>query len=149
MAVTNARVVANYFLYLSNEHGDLLTQLKLQKLVYYADAWHLVHFNESLISEDFEAWVHGPVVRSLYSCFATFKWQPIQVPVEQPDNLSDDKKEFLQDVFQYFSKFTAYELEQMTHMEKPWLEAREGVPTGEASTNIINKDTMLSFYSQM
>jgi uncharacterized phage-associated protein len=42
------------------------TQLKLQKLVYYSEAWHLAYFERPLIPEDFEAWVHGPVVRSLW-----------------------------------------------------------------------------------
>ncbi len=58
--------IAEYFIYLSNKSDRHITNLKLQKLVYYAQAWHLVFFNRKLYDAPIEAWIHGPAVRSLY-----------------------------------------------------------------------------------
>ena len=60
------RDVAEYFLALANETGGTITNLKLQKLVYYAQAWHLANFDKPLFDAKFEAWVHGPVIPGLY-----------------------------------------------------------------------------------
>ena len=58
-----AKIVARWFVnHADRASGEAITQLKLQKLVYYADAWFLANFDEPLIKEDFEAWAHGPVV---------------------------------------------------------------------------------------
>ena len=63
---TSALTVADYFLYKANKEKKPITNKKLQKLVYYAQAWSLVLNNKKLFSEPIEAWVHGPAVRSLY-----------------------------------------------------------------------------------
>lgn len=148
-AITNANVVADYFINLAQRSGDLITPLKLQKLVYYADAWHIVHYDNELIEENFEAWVHGPVVRSLYKRFEKYQWNPITEEVKLPSELALSTSKYLHELFSYFNKYTAYELEQMTHLEEPWLEARRGVPIDEACTNKINKATMKSFYKNL
>ena len=69
MAATTAERVADYIIRSAHESGELITNLKLQKLVYYAQAWHLALFDEPLFDDPIEAWVHGPVVSSLYSKF--------------------------------------------------------------------------------
>ena len=62
-----AAQVADYFLSLVDEDaGDSMTNLRLQKLLFYAQAWHLALTNRPLFEEDFEAWVHGPVIPSFY-----------------------------------------------------------------------------------
>lgn len=58
--------VADYFIWLANDSGSFISNLKLQKLVYYAQAWYLAIYGQSLFDEDFEAWVHGPIIPSLY-----------------------------------------------------------------------------------
>ena len=58
--------IADYFITKNHEYGDYITNLKLQKLVYYAQAWYLAFLDKPLFDEDFEAWVHGPVNRDLY-----------------------------------------------------------------------------------
>ncbi|EOV0291184.1 Panacea domain-containing protein [Salmonella enterica] len=66
MSVTTLNKVADYLLRFARDHGDLMTQLKLQKMVFYADAWYMaLHDGEELIADKFEAWVHGPVARAL------------------------------------------------------------------------------------
>lgn len=148
MALTTASKIADYLLCLSAKHGDLLTPLKLQKLVYYADAWHLALRDNALIEEDFEAWVHGPVVRNLYYRFKEYKWKPITENIELP-KLPLSICKYLHDFYAFFGKFTAIELEQMTHQETPWIEARKGLSIDAECTNCISKETMKHFYKNM
>jgi len=140
--------VADFFLSVAKEHGDFLSHLKLQKIVYYADAWYLVNNEEPLINEDFEAWVHGPVVRSLYNRFKEYRWKPITEDVESPQ-LSDKEREHLIEIYDVFGSYRAFELEQMTHDEDPWLEARGGIAPDQPCENVINKETMRSFYTSV
>lgn len=58
--------VADFFLAFANECGDFMSNLRLQKLVYYAQAWHLANYDTPLFEEDFEAWIHGPALPALY-----------------------------------------------------------------------------------
>jgi len=62
----NYSVIADYFIGLSSVTGSLISNLKLQKPVYYADAWHLANCDKPLIQEDFQAWVHGPAIPALF-----------------------------------------------------------------------------------
>ncbi|WP_217520008.1 Panacea domain-containing protein [Vibrio metschnikovii] len=144
----SANQVADFFLAFAKEHGDYISQLKLQKMVYYADAWFLVNNGTPLISEDFEAWVHGPVVRTLYHRFKDYRWNPILEDVEFPE-LEDAQAEHLAEIYDVFGKYSGYELEQMTHDELPWIEARGACEPDEACENVINKDTMRRFYTEV
>ncbi|MEI4959193.1 MULTISPECIES: Panacea domain-containing protein [Aeromonas] len=144
----SAHKVADFFLAFAREHGDFISQLKLQKMVYYADAWFLVNNNEPLIEEDFEAWIHGPVVRSLYQRFKEYRWNPILEDIELPE-LTSEQKEHLTEIYQVFGKFSGYELEQMTHNEYPWIEARGNCAPDEACEKIIKKNIMLDFYNKV
>lgn len=147
MAVANLNSVADYLLCFAQEHGDLITPLKLQKMVFYADAWYMALNNgEPLVDEHFEAWVHGPVSRSLYSRFADYKWRPITEEVSCPPELSSDVKNHLNEIYDIFGGFDAYELERMTHNEDPWLRARGGIPNDEPCTTLIDKDITANFY---
>lgn len=143
-----AHQVADFFLAFAKEHGDYLSQLKLQKMVYYADAWFLVNHGEALIEDNFEAWVHGPVVRSLYTRFKDYRWNPILLEVSAPE-LASKYKEHLEEIYAVFGRFSGFELEQMTHNELPWTEARGSIAADEACENVINKETMRKFYTEM
>ena len=75
--ITIANMVADFLLCESRDRGENLTNLKLQKLLYYAQAWYLALYNVALFEEDFQAWVHGPVLYSQYCRFCDWKWRPI------------------------------------------------------------------------
>lgn len=77
--------VADFFIHLANETGSYISNLKLQKLVYYAQAWHLAIYATPLFEEDFEAWVHSPVIPALYREYKSFGWQPILKDVQKPE----------------------------------------------------------------
>ena len=66
MAISNAQDVANFFIGRFQEAQDPVTNLKLQKLLYYAQGWYLAFFDEPLFDERIEAWLHGPVVPPIY-----------------------------------------------------------------------------------
>ncbi|HCU0430123.1 TPA: SocA family protein [Serratia marcescens] len=148
MARASINQVADYLLCFAQEHGDVMTPLKLQKMVFYADAWFLAINNEELVSETFQAWVHGPVSRELYSRFADYKWRPITEDIQCPE-FDVDVKNHLDEIYNVFGGFSAYELEQLTHQEQPWIEARAGLPESEPCQNTISKETTRKFYAEM
>jgi len=136
--------VANYFIGLANETGSFISNLKLQKLVYYAQAWYLALYNTPLFEEDFEAWVHGPVIPELYQKYKKFGWHPIEeevTPYLPPKIIS-----FLEEVAQEYFACDAYELEQMTHIEAPWNQARVNLSPDEPSNQVICKEWLKEYY---
>jgi uncharacterized phage-associated protein len=136
--------IADYFIWLANETGSFISNLKLQKLVYYAQAWHIALYESPLFAEDFQAWVHGPVIPSLYQKYKTFGWQPI---LEDADpRLPEDVLRFLDEVAEEYFACDAYELEQMTHAEDPWDRARGDLPPDAPSNEIIKKEWMKEYY---
>lgn len=140
--------IADYFIWLCQQTGDLMTNLRLQKLVYYAQAWHLALKNDPLFEEDFQAWIHGPVEPTLYARFAENKWKPIVDEIKKPE-LSKGVETHLNEIMDAFGKYTAYDLERMTHNEDPWILARKGLAPDEPSTEIIPKDIMKDYYKSL
>jgi uncharacterized phage-associated protein len=136
--------IANFFIDLANNTGSFISNLKLQKLVYYSQAWHLALHGEPLFEEDFEAWIHGPVLPNLYHTYKHFGWKPIQEDVQV--NLPLAILDYLNEVADEYFVCDAYELEQMTHLEAPWQKARVGLSSDEPSTAIILKNWMQEYY---
>ena len=117
-----AQDVANYFLTLiDDEAGDSLSNLKLQKLVYYAQGFHLALMNEPLFNDPIEAWEHGPVVPSLYHRFKQHGASPIPPPEGGIDMNAypEAVRELLDEVFQTYGQYSAWKLRNMTHAETP------------------------------
>jgi len=141
--------VADYLLAESRDRGEVLTNLKLQKLLYYAQAWHLALYKKPLFDEDFQAWVHGPVLPSQYRRFSRNEWRPITEQVDRPHFDDADIEKFLNEVIDVFGTETAVSLELMTHRERPWLEARGGIPMDESSQARIDKAVMREYYGSL
>ena len=141
--------VADYFLALANDTGDILTNLKLQKLVYYAQAWYLANYKKPIFEEDFQAWVHGPAIPVLYREYKEFGFSPISKEVKPSDVKIDDRvKAFLAEVAKVYMPYGAFELEEMTHKEKPWIDARGGCEADQNCEEIIPKSSMRDYYGQ-
>ncbi len=142
--------VAEYFIDKANKDKKPITNKKLQKLVYYTQAWSLVLKNKKLFNEKIEAWVHGPAIKSLYIKYRKFGFNPIQKRVDNTllKSLSSENKKLLDSVWSVYGGFDADYLEMLTHSEIPWNEAREGLQNSENSENEISLKTMKSFYSQ-
>jgi uncharacterized phage-associated protein len=128
MSTHSAHDIANVFLKLSDEDsGDVLTNLKIQKLVYYAQGLYLaLNGGEPLIQEDILAWQHGPVVESLYHELKQFGSS--QVMIDEPLNeaITEDQRAFLGEVNSVYGQFSAWKLRDMTHQESPWLTTESG-----------------------
>lgn len=140
--------VADYFLYKANKEKKPLTNKKLQKLVYYAQAWSLVLNKKKLFSEPIEAWVHGPAVRSLYGQYKSFGFNPIVKNVEETSiKITTKDKGLLDEVWNVYGKLDAGYLEMLTHSEQPWQDARNGLQNHQSSDNEITTKNMKSFYS--
>lgn len=134
-----------------------MSHLKLQKLIYYVEAWHLAYFQQPLIDEDFLAWVHGPVVEKVWQkyrdetapLFSTIGIKPecvSEVVDGFESKLEESQKDIILDVLKEYSDKSAYHLECLTHDEWPWIEARKGLPPDIKSSSKISKKTMLDFY---
>ena len=145
----NALFVAQYFLKLAKEKKEPITNKKLQKLVYYAQAWSLVLNDEKLFNDPIEAWIHGPAIRSLYTRYKKFGFSPIEEDFKVGEfDISEENKEVLDSVWGVYGKMDADYLEILTHSEEPWQEARRGLQFNESSGNQISLETMKSYYSQ-
>lgn len=143
--------VARFFLAFANEAGEPITNLKLQKLVYYAQAWYLANYNKPLFEADFEAWVHGPVIPKLYQDYKKFGFSPITSNVEKKEsnkNIDEETLTFLNEVAKIYMPYGAYQLELMTHNEEPWVSARKNCEPDENCNNIISKESMKKYYGQ-
>lgn len=115
--------IAKYFLAKANaDTGDLVSNLKLQKLVYYAQGFSLAILDVPLFDEDIEAWMHGPVVPDLYREYKEFGSGAI--PTENLDldrsMFSVEQKDVLDQVYEQYGQFSAWKLREMTHKEAPW-----------------------------
>lgn len=132
----SANQVANWFLVRHSSEmqrdeavDEKLTQMKLHKLMYYAQGVYLAIFSDRLFNEELLAWTHGPVVRSQYDRFHGSRELDNNLVTEE--ELSDyhsisndsDSRMVLEAVYTQFSGFSAGELRNMTHEEKPWIEA--------------------------
>jgi uncharacterized phage-associated protein len=143
--------VADYFLSrVDFETGSLMTHLKLQKMCYYAQAWHLVFDNDPMFKQTFQAWAHGPVCPDLWNKYKEYKWHSIPSPEEFDGKVFKDAEvETLEAVWDAYSQFDGRYLEDLTHEEAPWVIARGSCPPGEACDNVITWETMKEFYTRL
>lgn len=141
-------VLADYLLHECRERGELLTPLKLQKLMFYADAWHMALYGAEITNERFQAWVHGPVALSQYHRFKEFKWRPISAEIERP-SVAGGLARHLDEIIDVFGSEPAVALEAMTHQERPWQDARGNIPNDEPCNNYISKELTREFYRNL
>lgn len=125
-----------------------MTAMKLQKLVYYAQAWSLVWDERPLFDEQIQAWANGPVVRELYDChrgqFRVSSW-----PWGNASALDAVARETVDAVLHFYGDQTSQWLSNLTHMEDPWKDARAGCRTGERSEAEITQAAMAEYYSSI
>jgi uncharacterized phage-associated protein len=133
---------------IDREVGDSITHLKLQKLMYYAQSWSLVFLESPLFEEDFEAWAHGPVLPSIYEAYKQFGFHDIPACDCNP-LFSSDVANLLEDIKNIYGEKSARYLEDLTHSELPWREARKGLDEVARCNTPISKETMKSFYTDL
>ena len=145
MKYMTASDVAKYFISSFQKKNKEISNLKLQKLLYYAQAWHLVFFDVPLFDDKIEAWVHGPVVRSVFQEYRKFGWKPVKT--EDSGGITSKKiKDHLDEVMRAYGEFDAVLLERQTHRESPWRDARGNLEPDEPSNRVITHEAMKLFY---
>ena len=132
--------------YVLNQLGSITT-MKLQKLVYYCQAWSLGWDGKPLFGENFEAWANGPVCPELFHKHQGMFVVDEKLFADLPDyKFSKDELETLKAVLDYYGDKDPQWLSELTHKEAPWKEASVGVPVGVSCSNIISKESMQQYY---
>ncbi len=128
MIYSNVGTISSFFLSKAS-----MSNKKLQKLLYYAYSWTLARLNECevgienfLFEEKFEAWVHGPVCPPAYHMFKEHGWRDIPM-AQAPTDIAQDVLDILEQVWGVYGGYTADELEDISHLERPWIAARAGL----------------------
>lgn len=119
-----ANQISNYLISLTqNNPEENLTNMKLQKILYYLQGYHLAIYNEELFDDEIEAWKYGPVVCQEYHTFKGYGNNSIIVPEHNDsfDYLDELTKKFINKVYSYFRQFSPIKLMELTHEESPWL----------------------------
>lgn len=150
----NIQVIADFVCHQAIIAGENISVLKLHKLLYYVEAWHLAIFKREFFSDNFEAWVHGPVNTSVFKRYVETKsmYSPILQSdlkyVEQFDSINPQAAQHIENVMAAYMPLSGPQLENLTHMEDPWIQARGTCKPYEKCTNTIDKNIMMEFYAK-
>ncbi len=125
-----------------------MTAMKLQKLVYYSQAWSLVWDENPLFDEEIQAWANGPVMPSLYAAhkgqFKITEWNQ-----GDSSNLTAEQVETIDSVLNFYGGMNSQVLSDLTHSEEPWRNARIGLAHGERGKSVITHSAMAEYYSSI
>jgi uncharacterized phage-associated protein len=126
-----------------------MSHLRLQKLLYYVQGWHLAVKQSPAFVERVEAWQHGPVVRETWDNFKKYGQNPIPFDeeAEDPNSVSEETKGFIRSVWEHYGKFSASALYRKTHNETPWLKTWGNRSSDEYSQDEIDQELMMSYFS--
>lgn len=129
------------------ERQGPMTAMKLHKLLYYCQAWHLVWEDVPLFDAEIQAWAEGPVIPEVYKlhrgAFKIKEW-PAQGDSE---DLEPNERESIDAVLRAYGSWSAYDLSRRTHSEGPWRDARKGLPAAARSKAVITLVAMYEYYS--
>lgn len=142
--IANAKIIG------TDENGtpvaEGITNLKLQKMLYFAQATHLALFDRPLFRDEIEAWSLGPVVPAVYHVFKGAQNAPIDPGVGEINN--QEVENFLKVVWELFGKYSASELVDMTHRHKPWADVYQknvkNIPISQDSIRAYYKESFAS-----
>lgn len=140
--------VANFFISVSlTEKEDYITNLKLNKLMYYAQGWSLARLGKPLFQSDIQAWKYGPVVPSVYHDYKNCGYSPITVVADDYSNscFSGEQLTLLHDVYAEYGRFTGQALTFMTHNPgTPWSQCYM-----EGENKVIPKQVLADYFSSL
>jgi len=136
-----ASTIALWFIFMNCKNRletNIMTNMKIQKLLYYAQVYHLIKNSKKLFNEDILAWEHGPVIREVYDQYRKFKDREIIVKDFSDINIDKQTENLLMEVYSKYNGFTAVQLRNLTHKEKPWKNTKRD--------NVIDIDLIKNFY---
>ena len=143
-------LTVSYIFYLAEE----ITPLALQKMLYYIQGVYMQLFHKELFTEDCVAWVHGPVYKDVYEVFRNFKYNPIEdnrfsLLQNRFRKLSREEKIAIELVVDSFGMYSGKALEEITHTEAPWKEARTYCLPQKRSNVVISKESIRNYFSEV
>ena len=143
--MNNIFEIVKYILVYSDKNNIKdCTNKKLQKLLYYIQAWSLAFRGRTIFNEKIEAWLHGPVVPNVYHHFKNFGYQPVNIKDKEKNfSLSEDDQHLINSVLITYAKYDADYLEMRSHSETPWIEARQ------KEDKIITNESMENYYKHI
>lgn len=141
--IYNVKDIAKKIIAQSNpDCGDLMTNMKLQKLLYYMQGFHLVFFDEPLFEDEIEAWMYGPVVPAVYEEYKAFGSAGLDLNSDEAVlSLNEEEEDMFNQVYEAYGQFSALKLMTMTHEETPWRLTHPGFG------NVISKDRIKAYFS--
>lgn len=142
--MSNVFQVAKYII----EKMGPVTTMKLQKLVYYCQAWSLAWDDKPLFEDDFEAWANGPVAPALFNRHRGkfVANNELFKDIDITDSFDKDSIETMDAVIRDYGDKSPQWLSELTHSEAPWIEARKGCSPGEYCSAVIDKESMRQYY---
>lgn len=130
------------------EKMGAMTTMKLQKLVYYSQAWSLVWDEKQLFEEDIEAWANGPVIKDLFD-YHRGMYEISAMPIGNSRLLNQEQQETIDAVLEYYGDKSAQWLIELAHMEDPWKQARRGLQPLERGNRVMSLDMIADYYSSL
>lgn len=120
----SAQTIANFLIWRANsdeELGENISNLKLQKLLYYAQGFHLAIKGAPLFTDPIVAWRHGPVVRSIYSKYRGSGAAALPTPDDfDPEAIDSEAQAVIEEAYGVYGQYSAWGLRNLTHEEAPW-----------------------------
>ena len=145
--MTSADAVADHLIALAHQRGESLNNLKLQKLLYYAQAWHLALHDEPLFPEKFQAWPPGPAIPTVYW---RFKEHGIgDIPLQGTPDIPESVRPLLAEIMEQYGPLDEYDLSSMTYRESPWATAHRGYDIGDPCDVELDEDEMRSYFRRL
>lgn len=133
--------------YILERSGPMMVW-KLQKLIYYCQAWSLVWDGDQMFDEEIEAWANGPVCPALYEVH-NGKFRISHLSIGNARALTKNQRETIDIILQDYGGRSPQWLSDLTSMEAPWKKARRGIPGGERGNSIISKESMAEYYESL
>jgi len=132
-----AGALKNIYDFVFNENSEVsdLTEMKMHKLLYFAQKRHFEIFGEWLFEDDFEGWVHGPVNRKVRSMFMFLDGSEIE--------LTPEEEYTLREIVYDYGKYSAGYLRNLSHQDKAYQISRNGLNDDEPGNNVILKENII------
>jgi len=124
-----------------------MTAMKLQKLVYYCQAWSLV-WEKQLFPDAIEAWANGPVTPRLYRAHRKM-YEVSEIPGGDSSRLNSSQRDTIRRVLKFYGHRSGQWLSDLSHRESPWKDARKGLDAGEGGNEEITPQAMCEYYGSL
>lgn len=149
MAQHTASAIADWFIAWADAQDADVSNLKLQKLLYYAQGHFLGSTGAPLFTDDLRAWAHGPVIPSIYHRFKQYGGSPIDAEVAIPENFDwseyQDVQQHLANIWATYGEYSAWALRNRTHREAPWRQAWDSDTAGA----VIPRRSLQTFFEPL